>query len=343
MKYKIGLDISGGDFAPFEPLKGAEAARKELGASVVLIGLIDEIEAGAKKEGIDLSNFEIIEAQEKIEMAEAPAVSVRRKRKSSLVLGVKLLKEKKIDAFVSCGNTGAAVCAGVLGVGMIKGVERPGIGIMLPTVNGICFVIDAGANIDPKPVHLFQYGIMGAEYYGLLTGKKNPTVGLLNIGEEESKGPEFVQKTHRLLSNSKVNFIGNLEAKDMFTGKCDCIVCDGFVGNVALKLSEGFAETMGRFILENMKKAMFGKIGLFFIARTLKKFKKITDYSEYGGAPLLGVDGVVIIGHGRSHAYAIKNAIKVAMKEVKTDLNSTIKRRVDEICQDSRIREILAA
>lgn len=343
MKYTIGLDVSGGDFAPYAPLKGAELARNEYNASIVLIGLKEEIERGAKKEALSLRNFEIVEAEEKIEMAEAPASSVRRKKKSSIVLGVNLLKDKKIDAFVSCGNTGAAVCAGVLGVGMIEGVERPGIGIVLPTANGISFVIDVGANIDPKPLHLFQYGIMADEYFSLVMGKRNPTVGLLNIGEEETKGPEFMQITHRLFSNSTLNFIGNLEAKDVFFGKCDCIICDGFVGNVALKISEGLAETIGTFLLSNMKKGLVGKIGLFFMKRALKKFKKMTDYSEYGGAPLLGIDGVLIVGHGRSSAYAIKNAIKVADQELERDLNATIKRRVDEICQDSRIREILTS
>ncbi len=343
MKYRIGLDISGGDLAPYEPLKGAELARKEYGAEVVLIGLKNEIEEGARKDGISLAPFEIIEAKEKIEMAEAPAISVRRKRKSSLVIGVDMLKRKKIDAFVSCGNTGAAVCAGALGAGMLPGVDRPGIGTVLPTLKGNCFVIDVGANIDPKPLHLFQYGIMAAEYFSLVMGKKNPSVGLLNIGEEESKGPEFVKVTHRLFSNASLNFIGNLEARDLFSGKCDCIVCDGFVGNVALKLSEGFAETMGKFLLASLKRDLLGKLGLFFLKRTLKRFKKITDYSEYGGAPLLGIDGVLIIGHGRSTAYAIKNAVKVSIEELDRGLNQTITRRVNEICQDSRIREILTA
>ena len=343
MKYRIGLDVSGGDLAPLGPLRGARLANKEMDISVVLIGRKDEIEESVKKEGIYLRDFEIIEAREKIEMAEPAASSVRRKRDSSIVVGMNLLKERKSDAFVSCGNTGAVVCAGVISLGLIGEIERPGIGVLFPTFRDICLIIDVGANIDPKPLHLFQYGVMASVYYSIVLGKENPLVGLLNIGEEASKGPDFVKITHRLFSNSSLNFIGNLEAKDIFSGKCDCIVCDGYVGNVALKVSEGFAEVMGQFILDNVRRSFLGKMGLFLIKGNLKKFKKITDYAEYGGAPLLGVDGVVIIGHGRSHAYAIKNAIKVAVQELNRDLNTKIKRRIDEICQDSRIREILTA
>ncbi|MCK4809601.1 MAG: phosphate acyltransferase PlsX [Candidatus Omnitrophica bacterium] len=342
MSYRIGLDISGGDFAPFEPLKGAELARKEFGAAVVLIGLKEDLEKAAKKENIDLRNFTFIEAKEKIGMAEPPAYSVRRKKESSIVIGRNLLKEREIDAFVSCGNTGAVVCAATLGIGLIEGVERPGIGVLLPTLKGICLLIDVGANIDPKPLHLFQYGIMASEYYSLVLNKSNPAVGLLNIGEESSKGPDFVKDTYQLFSNSSLNFTGNSEAKDIFLGKCDCIICDGYVGNVALKVSEGLSEAMGKFLLENVKGDFLGSLGLFFLKKALKRIRKITDYAEYGGAPLLGVDGVIIIGHGRSKSYAIKNAIKVAIQELSRDLNIKIKRRINEICQDSRIREILA-
>jgi glycerol-3-phosphate acyltransferase PlsX len=204
-------------------------------------------------------------------------------------------------------------------------------------------VIDVGANIGPKPLHLLQYGIMASVYYSLVFNKENPTVGLLNIGEEESKGPEFVKHVHKIFSLSPLNFIGYIEAKDIFSGKCNCIVCDGFIGNIALKVSEGFAEFMGKSLLETIKKDRLGRLGLFLIKKSLKKFKKITDYAEYGGAPLLGVDGIVIIGHGRSNAYAVKNAIKVAIQELNRDLNIQIKRRVNEVCQDSRIRQILTS
>ncbi|MBN2483408.1 MAG: phosphate acyltransferase PlsX [Candidatus Omnitrophica bacterium] len=343
MNYKIGLDVSGGDCAPLEPLKGAELARGELDASIVLLGMKEEIARGAQEANIDLSHFEIVEAEEKIEMAESPAYSVRRKKRSSIVIASNMIKNRQIDAFVSCGNTGAVVCASSLLIRLIEGVERPGIGILLPTLKGVCLLIDAGANIEPKPLHLFQYGIMASLYYSSILGKKEPVVGLLNIGEEESKGPDFMKTTHRLFSQSTLNFAGNIEPKSIFSGDCDCVICDGYVGNVVLKLSEGLADAMGKFLALNIKNDPLGKVGALLMRSSLQKFKKSTDYAEYGGAPLLGIDGVVIIGHGRSHAYAIKNALKVAQEELKRDLNARIKGRIDEVSKDSRIREILAA
>jgi glycerol-3-phosphate acyltransferase PlsX len=342
VSYKIGLDISGGDFAPSEIIKGAILARNQLHEDIVLIGVKEEIDQQLALHKFPASEFSIVHAPEKIEMAEAPATSVRRKRNSSIAIGAQLLKEKKIDAFVSCGNTGAVVCASTLKLGLIEAVERPGIGLMLPSRTGISLVIDVGANIDCKPLHLFQYGIMASVYYRAVLGKKNPTVGLLNIGEEASKGSGLIKYVHKLFSASSLNFIGNVEAKDIFSGKCDCIVCDGFIGNVALKVAEGSAETIGRFLIETMTKGFLGKIGVLLAKNNLKKFKRLMDYAEYGGAPLLGVDGIVIIGHGRSNALAVKNAVRVASNELSHDLNARIKRRVDEICQDSGVRQILA-
>jgi len=343
MKFKIGIDISGGDLAPGEILKGAWLAKREITSSLVLIGTEEDLSCTKKLE-LNFEEDQFLKVEEKINMDEPAAVSVRRKKNSSIVVGIRLLKERRIDAFVSCGNTGAVVCAATLNLGLIKGIERPGIAIFLPTLeNNISILIDAGANIDPKPTHLFQYGIMASLYYSLVLGKKNPTVGLLNIGEESSKGPDFVKKTFSLFSSSSLNFIGNLEAKDVFLGRCDCIICDGFVGNVALKISEGFAEAVGKFLLDSIKSDFLGRLSLFFVRRSLRRFKKLTDYAEYGGAPLLGVDGVIIIGHGRSKAYAVKNAIKVAEKELMRHLNEEIKRRLDEFSKNSGIGEIFAS
>lgn len=340
-KYKIGLDISGGDFAPLEIVRGAILAKDEVEGEIVLIGDEEEASKILKREGA--SGFNIISAPEKIEMAEAPAASVRRKRNSSIVVGIKLLKEKKIDAFVSCGNTGAVVCASTLLLGPIEEVERPGIAILLPTQKGVSLLIDAGANIGTKPLHLLHYGVMASVYYKIVLGKENPSVGLLNIGEEKSKGPEYVRSVHKLFSLSELNFIGNLEAKDILSGKCDCIVCDGFIGNIALKVAEGSAEVVGKFFLDTMKRNIISKLCLFVIKEDLRKFKRIIDYAEYGGAPLLGVNGIVIIGHGRSNALAVKNAIGVAISEVSHNLNTEIRRRINEVCKNNRVREILAA
>ena len=343
MSYKIGIDISGGDSAPGEIIKGALLAAKELSEDIVLIGVEKEIREQLALHKACPGDFTIVDAPEKIEMAEPPVSSVRKKKKSSIVIGTTLLKENKIDAFVSCGNTGAVVCASTLRLGLIKGVERPGIALMIPTKEGISLMIDVGANIDCKPLHLLQYGIMASVYYNLVLNKNNPSVGLLNIGEEVSKGLGVLKQVHKLFALSPLNFTGNMEARDIFSGKCDCIVCDGFVGNIALKVAEGSIEILGRLLIKAMKKGVLGKISLLLAKRNLKAFKGSIDYAEHGGAPLLGVDGIVIIGHGRSNSLAVKNAIKVAVRELSRDLTAAINRRVNEICQDSGIRQILTA
>jgi len=284
----------------------------------------------------------VIDAPEKIGMGESPAVSVRRKKNSSISIGARMLKRKEIDAFVSCGNTGAVVCASTLILGLIEGVERPGISLLMPTRNGISLVVDVGANIDCKPLHLLQYGIMASVYYNLVMDKPNPTVGILNIGEEASKGSGSIKEAHKLFSASSLNFTGNLEAREMFSGKCDCIVCDGFIGNIALKVAEGSVEIVGRSFVEAMSKGILGKISLLLAKNNLQKLKKSLSYAEYGGAPLLGVDGIVIIGHGRSNGVAVKNAVKAAARELSRNLTFEISRRLNEICQNSGIREILA-
>ncbi|MFH1519119.1 MAG: phosphate acyltransferase PlsX [Candidatus Omnitrophota bacterium] len=343
MSYRIGIDISGGDSAPAEIIKGALLAREELSEDIVLIGAESEIRNQLVLYKASLADFTIIDAPEKIEMAESPVHSVRKKKNSSIVIGATLLKEKKIDAFVSCGNTGAVVCASTLILGLIEGVERPGIALMIPTKEDTSLILDVGANIGCKPLHLLQYGIMASVYYSLVLGKDNPSVGLLNIGEEASKGLGILKQVHKLFTLSPLNFTGNLEARDIFSGKCDCIVCDGFVGNIALKVAEGSVETMARLLIKAMKKGLLGKISLLLAKGNLKRFKSSIDYAEHGGAPLLGVDGIVIIGHGRSNSLAVKNAIKVAVRELSRDLTGAINRRINEICQDSGIRQILAA
>jgi len=342
-KFRIGIDISGGDFAPSQIFKGAVAAKNELCQDIVLIGCREEIAQEAAREKVDLGNFEVIDAPQKIGMEDEAAKSIRRKKKSSIVVGNNLLKNKEIDAFVSCGNTGAVVSAATLMVRLIEGVERPGIAVLIPAVEGVSLVIDMGANINPKPFHLLQYGIMASLYYEAVVGKKNPTVGLLNIGEEESKGSEFMKTVHKLFASSTLNFTGNVEAKDIFSGRCNCVVCDGLAGNIALKVSEGLMQMLGKSIAEIVKKDFMAKLGILFMRRSLRHLKARLDYAEYGGAPLLGVDGVVIIGHGRSSAYALKNAVKAAVQELNRDLINNIKGRLHEVCQDSRVREILAA
>lgn len=321
---KIIVDAMGGDHAPDVVIEGAMAAVRERDLEVLLVGDEAKIHAFLKKAKYSGKAIAVYPAKDVIGMSESPATSVRRKRNSSIVVGLNLLRDGKGDAFFSAGNTGAAVCAATLSLGMLPGIERPGIGIVLPTLKGISLMIDVGANIDPKPSQLLQYGIMADAYSRYILNRRNPTVGLLNIGEEESKGTEFVKETKELLEKSRLNFIGNVEAKHLYSGNCDVVVCDGFVGNIALKVSESLAETMMVFLKRHLMSSVRGKMGLLFLKKNLRNFKKDIDYSEYGGAPLLGVNGVVIIGHGRSNAKAIKNAIRVAHEEVDRQFNEKI-------------------
>jgi len=321
---KIVVDAMGGDHAPEVVVDGSLAAVKEYNLEVILVGDEPKIQALLKKAKYAGSRISIQHATEAIEMCEPAANSIRRKRNSSIVVGLSLVKEGKADAFFSAGNTGAVVCGATLELRLLPGIERAGIGIVTPTLKGNSLIIDVGANIDPKPTQLLQYGIMADAYCKNILNKTNPTVGLLNIGEEEKKGTEFIQEAYGLLEKSKLNFIGNVEGKDLFSGKCDIIVCDGFVGNVALKVSESAAEAMQTFLKRHLLSNIWGKIGLIFMMPSLKRFKKEIDYAEYGGALLLGVNGVVIIGHGRSNIKAIKNAIRVAKEEIERQVNVKI-------------------
>jgi len=321
---KIIVDAMGGDYAPEVVIKGSVQAMNEFGAEIVLVGDENRLAPLLKKAEYTPDMINIHHATEVIGMSEPAATSIRRKRNSSIVVGVNLVKTGEGEAFVSAGNTGAVVCAATLGLGLLSGVERPGIALVVPTLKDISLVIDVGANIDPKPTQLLQYGIMGDAYFRHILNRSDPKVGLLNIGEEEAKGTDFIKETRELLEKSSVNFIGNVEAKDLFSGKCDVIICDGFVGNVALKVSESAAETMQVFLKRHLLSNPLGKLGILLLLPTLKRFKKDLDYAEYGGAPLLGVNGVVIIGHGRSNAKAIKNAIRVAKEEVERKFNEKI-------------------
>ena len=321
---KIIVDAMGGDYAPDVVIEGTVAAVQEYCVEVGLVGDESRINSLLKKSGYKGSLISVYPAQEVIQMEESAASSVRKKRNSSIVIGLNLVKEGQGDAFFSAGNTGAVVCAATLGLGLLPGIERPGIAIITPTLKGISLIIDVGANIDPKPVQLLQYGIMADAYSRYILNKPNPTVGILNIGEEETKGTEFVKETHELLEKSNLNFIGNVEGKDLFSGKSDIVICDGFVGNVALKVTESAVETMQAFLKRHLLSNPLGKLGLILLKTSFSRFKKELDYSEYGGAPLLGVNSVVIIGHGRSNARAIKNAIRVSKEEVERKFNEKI-------------------
>ncbi|MCM8757873.1 MAG: phosphate acyltransferase PlsX [Candidatus Omnitrophica bacterium] len=323
---RIIVDVMGGDYAPEAVIEGALQAVKEFKLNVVLVGEESKI-----KNILDRSapseRISIYPAQEVIQMSEPAALSIRKKKNSSIVKGLELLRDGYGDAFFSAGNTGAVVCASSVILGNLKGVERPGIAIPIPTLKGVSLIIDVGANIDPKPTHLLQYALMADAYFKSVLNKNSPTIGLLNIGEEETKGPDFMRQTHQLISESSLglNFIGNIEGKDIFLGKCDIIICDGFVGNVALKISESMLEFGYNLFKDAVKSNPLGLLGLALMNLGVsKKIRKKIDYSEYGGAPLLGINGVVIIGHGRSNSKAIKNALGVAKQQVELKVNEKI-------------------
>ncbi|MFH1479016.1 MAG: phosphate acyltransferase PlsX [Candidatus Omnitrophota bacterium] len=321
---KIALDAMGSDNAPFNDVEGAVLAARELKYQVVLVGKQDVIEEELTKHRPVPDNISIHHASEVIAMQEQPVLSVRRKKQSSIVVLANLLKENKVDAIVSAGNTGAMVCAATLKCRLLPGVERAGIGVLMPTLKGTVLMIDGGANIDARPTHLLQYAIMGSAYSEYILNKRAPKVGLLNVGAEESKGTGSLKEAYTLVERSGLNFIGNVEGRDIFIGDCDVIVCDGLVGNVALKVSESTAHAIIEMLKREIKSRALSKIGALFAKKSFDSLKKKMDYVEYGGAPLLGINGVCIICHGSSPPKAIKNAIRVAGEEVIKNVNQHI-------------------
>lgn len=321
---KIAIDGIGGDRAPRVIVDGVVMAAREFDYELVLVGDKTILRRELSRYRGYPDNIYIEHASEVIAMDEPPAVSVRRKRNSSIAVGIDLMKRGEVDAFISAGNTGAVVCSATLGLGLLPGIERPGISIVFPTFKGVSMMIDVGANIDPRPIHLLHYGIMADAYCKYILNKPRPNIGLLSIGEEASKGTDFVKETHKLLEESKLNFIGNIEGQDVFTGRCDVILCDGFVGNVVLKVVEGIGVAITKLIKSRIKNRPLAKLGAILSKPVFMKLWKDLDYSEYGGAPLLGVDGRVIISHGSSTAKAIKNAIKRATEFKENELNRRI-------------------
>jgi glycerol-3-phosphate acyltransferase PlsX len=306
---RIALDAMGGDHAPLEVLKGAVAAARERGIDVVLVGRNGTIESQLRDLHWDLP---IIDASEVVGAGESPAKAVRAKRDSSIVVGMNLLKRGDVSAFVSAGNSGAVVIAALLTLGMVEGVERPALSFLFPPPWPYVLFLDVGANVDCKPSHLVQFARMGSVYMERLLHVERPRIGLLSNGEEDSKGNRLVREGHSLLKESKLNFVGNVEGKDIVKGTVDVVVTDGFTGNVVLKANEGFSESMLLSLRQKLASRLYFKVAAFFLEPALRSFTKKLEYSEYGGAPLLGVNGNVVVAHGRSDANAIKNAIFIA-------------------------------
>lgn len=311
----------GGDSAPNVVVAGAVRAAREMEIELILVGQTDEIERCLASYTRRPPNISIQQADEVIGMEEAPVASIRKKRRSSINVGLELMRERQVDAFISAGNTGAMVSGSTLLVGLLPGVERPGIGIVMPGVKGDTLLIDVGANIGPKPLHMLQYALMGEVYMRSVMGKTRPTVGLLNVGEEATKGTDFTKETYELIEGSGVNFVGNVEGHDIFSGEFDVIVCDGFAGNVALKAAESLASAIGLLLKRSLAKSFITRLGAWLARDAFKQLRQEIDYAEQGGALLLGVNGVSIIAHGASTSKAIKNAIRVAHRSVTHDLN----------------------
>lgn len=310
---RIALDAMGGDYAPATTVEGAvEALLENSALSIVLVGDEAEVHAELKKKNCRHLQISVKHASQTVKMDESPLAALRRKKDSSLRVAVDLVKSNQADAMVSAGNSGVVMATALHVLGKIQGIERPAIAAVMPTLKGRFVLIDAGANVDCKPVHLYQFAIMGEAYARHIFNIENPKIGLLGIGEEDAKGNELTKETFKLLRNSKINFAGNVEGKDIFAGEADVVVCDGFVGNIALKISEGLAEAIAKMMKREISENAVGRLGYLFFKDALRNFRKKTDYSEYGGAPLLGINKPCIISHGRSTSKAIKNAVKVA-------------------------------
>ena len=294
-------------------IEGALAYVREYSDSVILVGKRERIAEEIPRYKGSSAALSIQEASEVVEMDESPSAALRRKKDSSIRVGIDLVKRGEAEAFVSAGNTGAVMATAMVILGNLPEVERPAIAAVMPTLKGNCILLDVGANVDCKPRQLLEFAIMGNIYAKDILGKGKPRVGLLSIGEEETKGNELTKETYKALEEeTSLIFVGMVEGRDLFSGNVDVVVCDGFTGNVALKFSEALAEMMGVLLREEFSKTIASRLGYLLTRPAFERFRRRVDYSEYGGAPLLGVNGVCIISHGRSTAKAIKNALRVA-------------------------------
>ncbi len=334
----LALDAMGGDKAPDINVEGAILAVKQTDNDVILVGKEDviyaQLEKWSKKYKFPKERITVVNATEVIEMGEHPANAARHKKDSSMAVCCKLVAEQKADAFVSMGNSGAAMAVSLLYLKRIPGVSRPVISVPFPTLTGRCIIVDAGANVDCKPEHLLQFAIMGDIYAKNVMGIKNPKVAVLSIGEEDTKGNELTLETSKLLEKTNLNFIGNIEGGDVPKSKADIIVCDGFVGNIFLKTSEGIAEMVSKFIKNSIKSNPLYWGAAPFLKLAMKKVKKKIDYDDVGGAPLLGINSPCIIGHGKSNSKAVKNALFAAVKFAKNNINKKIEEEINKFSMD---------
>lgn len=333
---KVVVDAMGGDYAPIEPVKAAvDAVNGADNIKVVLVGQKDVVEAELKKYTYPAEQIEVVHAEEVIETAEPPVNAIRKKKQSSMVIGMNMVKNKEADAFVSSGSSGAVLVGGQVLVGRIRGIERPPLAPLIPTEKGVSLLVDCGANVDARASHLVQFARMGSIYMEHVVGIKNPRVAIVNIGAEEEKGNALVKETLPLLKEcTDINFIGSIEAREIPKGGADVIVCEAFVGNVILKLYEGLASTLISVIKKGLMSTLVSKIGAALALPALKKTLKAFDATEYGGAPLLGLNGLVVKTHGSAKAVEIRNAIYQCVTFKEQDINGKIKKNI--ICSEEQ-------
>lgn len=317
---RIAVDAMGGDYGPEVNVRGALDAARE-GIAVALVGDEDRINAELAKHDTKGLDVTVVHTTQVVEMDDKPADALRRKKDSSIQVACRLVKEGEAHGVVSAGNSGATVACGMFILGRIKGVQRPALAGIMPTEKNPVVMIDVGANVDSKPQHLFQFGLMADVLARDVLGYATPSVGILSIGEEEGKGNATVREAFDMLRASELRFIGNVEGRDIFTGDVDVVVCDGFVGNVALKLSEGLAKSMSRLLKQELRSSWLSKLGTLLSIRAFRRFKRVINYAEYGGAPLLGLKGTVIVTHGKSSELAMANCIRMAATSVKNKVH----------------------
>lgn len=338
----IAVDAMGGDFAPQSAVEGAVRAATEDGASILLVGDKPRVEAELHRLHRDGSaapgRIEVVHAEEVVGMDDPAITPIRKKRRSSIRICAELVKQGRAQALVTAGNTGAAMIAAKMVIGTVAGVDRPALAAVLPNRNGRTVLLDVGANVDSKPVHLREFAVMGHFYAQEVIGTPSPRIGLMSIGEEEGKGTDLTREVFKVLQNTGLNFIGNVEGRDVFNGSADVIVCDGFVGNVVLKSAESLAELLGGMLREELKRSSLTKMGYLFSKSAFDAFRRRTDYTEYGAAPLLGVNGGCFIGHGRSNPRAVQSAIRCATEFSAAQLDRKIRDKIAELhSQEDRL------
>ncbi len=334
---QIAVDAMGGDYAPRHVVDGALAAVRHFDLGVTLVGPAATIDAElARHRDVDRSRIRVVEAPDVVAMEESPAAALRRKPAASIKVAAETVARGEAAALFSAGHTGATVMAAHRAFGMLPGVDRPALAATVPTRRKPAVLLDVGASVECRPAHLLQFGVMGSMYARVAFGIESPRVALLSIGEEETKGNELTREAHRLLKASALAYIGNIEARDVYSGDADVIVCDGFTGNVALKVSEGLVDVIEDLLREELSSTITMRVGSLLTRRALRHFRRRVDYSEYGGAPLLGVAGIAIVGHGRSSAKAVRNAVAMAYRFVAHGFLERVEREIAAASQGAR-------